>query len=401
MSQTKLSILDHFADLQDPRRDHCKLHLLQDIVAIALCAVIAGANTWQQIETFGKAKKDWLAGFLALPNGVPSHDTFRRVFCLLNPRAFEDCFVSWMNAACDTCGLQRIHIDGKTLRGSRRKAPGGLCPALHLVSAWAGANHLTLGQVAVEGKSNEITAIPKVLDLFDLKGCLVSIDAIGCQKGIAQKIVGQGGDYLLQVKENQPTLLADIQACFDRAAEAEFEGVKSDGCDTRENKGHGREEERAYTVIYDPQGLSTRQEWQGLEAIMQVYRRRCVGGNQSEEWHYYISSSGARAKVLAESARGHWSIENNLHWVLDVVFKEDACRTRDENAASNLALLRKIALSLLKRAPGKESMLDKRLHAAWDDTYLETILSSLLVKQGQSQPPPPLDRTPHSHAPGP
>ena len=401
MSQSKLSIVAHFAAHKDPRREHCKLHLLKDIVTIALCAVIAGAQSWQQIETFGIAKQDWLKGFLPLPNGIPSHDTFRRVFCLLNPRAFEDCFVSWMNAACDTCGLQRIHIDGKTLRGSRRKTKDGLCPALHLVSAWAGANHLTLGQVAVEGKSNEITAIPKLLDLLDLKGCIVSIDAIGCQKDIAKKIVEQGGDYILQVKENQPTLLEDIKACFDKAGEAEFEGVRWDGCDTFESKGHGREEERIYTVIYDPQGLSTKEEWQDLEAIMQVYRRRRVAGKESEEWHYYISSSDAVAKVLAEAVRGHWSIENNLHWVLDVVFKEDACRTQDENAASNLALLRKIALSLLKRMPGKESMPTRRMHAAWDDTYLEKIVAFLSVKEDKPQPPQPQDLTPHSHAPGP
>ena len=194
MSQTKLSIIEHFAELKDPRREHCKRHQLKDIVTIALCAVIAGANTWQQIETFGNAKKNWLSGFLKLPNGIPSHDTFRRVFCLLSPRAFEDCFTSWMNAACDTCGLQRIHIDGKTLRGSRRKTKDGLCPAVHLVSAWAGANRRTLGQVAAGGKSNEITAIPKLLDLLDLKGCVASIDAIGCQKDIAKKIVEQGGD---------------------------------------------------------------------------------------------------------------------------------------------------------------------------------------------------------------
>lgn len=181
MSQTKLSIVDPFADLNDPRRQHGKLHLLNDIVAIALCAVSAGANTWQQIATFGNAKKDWLASFLALPNGIPSHDTFRRLFRLLNPRAFEDWSVSWTNAACATRGIQRIHIDGKTLRGSRRQTPDGLCPALHLVSAWAGANHLTPGQVAVEGKSNESTAIPKLLDLLDRKGCIVSIDAGGCQ----------------------------------------------------------------------------------------------------------------------------------------------------------------------------------------------------------------------------
>jgi predicted transposase YbfD/YdcC len=400
MSETKLSIVDHFAAIKDPRREHGKLHRLTDILAIALCAVLAGADSWQQIEIFGNAKEGWLSGFLALPNGIPSHDTFRRVFCALNPRAFEDAFVSWMNAACGTCGLQRIHIDGKTLRGSRRNTKGGLCPALHLVSAWAGANHLTLGQVAVAGKSNEITAIPALLELLDLKGCIVTIDAMGCQKEIAEQIVAAGGDYVLQVKENQPTLLQDIKACFHAAVEAEFEGVRWDGYDTLE-QGHGRQEERVYTVIYDPQGLRTKQEWRDLEAVVQVYRRRRVGDKESEEWHYYISSAGAVAQDLAAAVRGHWGIENNLHWVLDVVFREDRCRTRDANAASNLALLRKIALSLLKRVPGKGSTSDKRLQAAWDDTYLEKILAFLSVQEDKPQPPPPRDLTPDLHATGP
>jgi len=205
-----------------------------------------------------------------------------------------------------------------------------------------------------------------------------------------------------QVKQNRPILLEDIKACFAEAAEAdEFGAVKWDGCDTFENKGHGREEERIYMVIYEPRGLRTKEDWQDLKAIMQVYRRRGVAGKESEEWHYYISSSDASAKILAEAVRGHWSIENNLHWVLDVVFKEDDCRTQDENAASNLALLRKIALSLLKQVPGKESNFDKRLHAAWDDSYLEKILSFLSFKEDRLQVPPPQDLTPDSHAVGP
>jgi predicted transposase YbfD/YdcC len=306
-----------------------------------------------------------------------------------------------MNAACSSAGLQRIHIDGKTLRGSRRRSKAGLCPALHLVSAWAGANHLTLGQVAVADKSNEITAIPQLLELLDLNGCLVSIDALGCQKEIAQKIVEQGGDYVLQVKENQPTLLEDLKTCFAQAAAAEFEGIHWDGCVTVEDKGHGREEERIYTVFYNPEGLRTQAEWHNLQTILQVYRRRRVGNQQSEEWHYYISSATVTAKDLAEAVRGHWSIENNLHWVLDVVFREDACRTQDVNAASNLALLRKIALSLLKQVPGKESLFDKRLHAGWDNAYLETILAALSVKQEKSQTSRTQDQAPDVYAAGP
>jgi predicted transposase YbfD/YdcC len=304
-----------------------------------------------------------------------------------------------MNAVCRRLGLKCAQIDGKSARGSRGGKNKLGC--LHTVSLWAAQTGLTLGQVAVGDKSNEITAIPKLLALLDLKGCLVTIDAIGCQKGIAKQIVEAGGDYVLQVKENQPILLEDIKTCFDRAAEAEFEDVTWDGCDTLENKGHGREEERIYTVIYDPEGLRTKEEWQDLKAIMQVYRRRCVAGKQSEEWHYYISSADVMAKDLAESVRGHWSIENNLHWVLDVVFKEDACRTQDANAASNLALLRKIALSLLKRVPGKESTFDKRLHAAWDDTYLEKVIKFLSVNEDKLQPLPSQNLTPDLQAAGP
>jgi predicted transposase YbfD/YdcC len=386
MSTTKLALVDHFADIPDPRREHCKLHLLQDILAIALCAVIAGANTWEQIETFGKAKQDWLSGFLALPHGIPSHDTFRRVFAALRPAAFADAFVGWMNAACDACGLRRIHIDGKSLRGSRRQDKGGLCPALHLVSAWAGANHLTLGQVAVEGKSNEITAIPQLLDLLDLKGCIVTIDAIGCQTDIAEQIVAGGGDYVLAVKENQPTLFADIETLVHTAVDTDFAGLDHDLFSTEE-QGHGRQERRTYLAIYDPPGLRTAESWEGLKAVIVVTRERSVGDKDSLEQHFYISSAAVRERAWEEVIRGHWGIENNLHWVLDVVFREDESRTRDVNAACNLALLRKIALSLLKQVPDQGSLFDKRLHAGWDNAYLEKILGPL-AKEGPKQAPP-------------
>ena len=397
MSQAKLSIVDHFADLQDPRREHCKLHLLPEILVIGLCAVICGANTWHQIELFGRAKNDWFARFLQLPNGIPSHDTFRRVFSALKPRAFEECFVRWMNAVCAVTGLQRIHIDGKALRGSRRKTKAGVCPALHLVSAWAGANHLTLGQVAVEGKSNEITAIPKVLEVLDLKGCIVTIDAIGAQTEIASQVVDGGGDYVLAVKENQPTLYQDIQALTEKAVNTDFAGLNYDLFQTEE-KGHGRLETRTYLAIYDPPDLRTLGDWKGLKTVVVVTRERQEGDKCSVEQHYYISSAALRQKAWEEVIRGHWSIENNLHWVLDVVFKEDACRTQDANAACNLALLRKIALSLLKRVPGKESMFDKRLRAGWDEAYLEKVLSLLSVKEDKAETTPPQNLTPDSHA---
>jgi predicted transposase YbfD/YdcC len=398
--QSKLSLVDHFTDIKDPRREHCKLHLLQDILTIALCAVICGADTWHQIELFGLAKQAWLSRFLQLPNGIPSHDTFRRVFCALKPGAFEDCFVSWMNAACSATGLQRIHIDGKTLRGSRRKTKDGLSPALHLVSAWAGANHLTLGQVAVDDKSNEITAIPKLLELLDLTGCIVTIDAIGTQKAIAEQIVDAGGDYVLAVKENQPTLFADIGTLLSKALDSDFAGLDYDLFQSEE-KGHGRSETRTYLAIHEPAGLSTLADWKGLKTVIVVTRERQEGSNSSTEQHYYISSAALRQRAWEEVIRGHWGIENSLHWVLDVVFKEDACRTLDENAACNLALLRKIALCLLKRMPGKESMPDKRLHAGWDEAYLEKILGVLCVKGDQLPSSPSQRPAPRLHAASP
>jgi predicted transposase YbfD/YdcC len=399
MSASKLSVVEHFASIKDPRREHCKLHLLQDILTIALCAVIAGAGTWEQIEQFGIAKQAWLSRLLALPNGIPSHDTIRRVFCALRPGTFEDCFVAWMNAACDACGLQRIHIDGKTLRGSRRKSKGGLCPALHLVSAWAGANHLTLGQVAVAEKSNEITAIPKLLELLDLQGCIVTIDAIGCQKEIARQIVEQGGDYVLAVKENQPALFADIGTLCQQALDTDFAGIKHELFQS-EATGHGRQERRTYLAIYDPPGLSSAADWEKLKAVIVVTRERQQADKHSLEQHYYISSAAVQGQAWEEVIRGHWGIES-MHWVLDVVFLEDHSRTRDANAAANLALLRKIALSLLKRMPGKQSMPTKRLQAGWDDTYLEQIVGFLSVKEEEPQPPQPQDFSPTAHAASP
>ena len=396
MSTSKLSVVEHFARIKDPRREHGKLHLLPDILTIALCAVIAGAGTWEQIELFGIAKQAWLGRLLALPNGIPSHDTVRRVFCALRPGAFEDCFVAWMNAACDACGLQRIHIDGKSLRGSRRKSKSGLCPALHLVSAWAGANHLTLGQVAVADKSNEITAIPQLLKLLDLNGCIVTIDAIGCQKEIAGQIVEQGGDYVLAVKENQPTLFADIGTLCQQALDTDFAGIKHEWFQS-EAKGHGRQETRTYLAIYDPPGLSSAADWEGLKAVVVVTRERQERDKHSCEQQYYISSAALHGQEWEEVIRGHWGIES-MHWVLDVVFLEDHSRTQDANAAANLALLRKIALSLLKRVPGKGSMPAKRLRAAWDDAYLEQIVGFLSVKEKEPQPPRPQNLSPTAHA---
>ncbi len=373
----RLDIAHHFANLPDPRhpafQEH---HLLSDLLVIALCAVLSGARSWDAIARFGRSKEAWLRSLgLTLPNGLPSHDTYNRLFAAVDPLAFQHCFTGWINAVCDTLGFTHIPVDGKTLRGSR--GPDGT--ALHLVSAWATAHRLTLAQVAVADKSNEITAIPELLKLLDLQGALVSIDALGCQKAIAQQIRDGGGDYLLAVKDNQPTLHADLQAAFERALALELEGVRHDLFVTEETS-HGRSEERVYLVLYEPEGLSTAGEWADLKAVVQVLRTRQQGGEESVEEAYYISSSAASAAVLAEGIRTHWGIENGQHWCLDVLFGEDRCRSRQGNAAENLAWLRRMVLSLLRHDGSKDSAPTKQLRAALEDDYRLHLLSLLCGK---------------------
>jgi predicted transposase YbfD/YdcC len=362
----RIDIAHHFANLPDPRhRAFPGHHLLSDILVIALTAVICGAKSWEAIADFGTTKAAWFRSIgLKLPNGIPSHDTFMRIFAALDPIAFQHSFTSWINAVCNTLGFCHIPIDGKALRGTR--GPDGTC--LHLVSAWAAEHRLTLAQVAVDDKSNEITAIPMVLKMLDLHGALVSIDAIGCQKAIAQQIRDDGGDYLLAVKDNQPTLYTDVQDCFERAHDLQFVGIKHDSF-TTEEVSHGRHEQRVYTVLYEPTGLSTKDEWVDLKAVVQVIRTVRKGDKESTEVAYYISSSTASAKVLAEAVRGHWSIENNQHWCLDVLFGEDRCRTRHGNAAQNLAWLRKMVLSVFGQDQSKGTIPTRQFRAAADDEY--------------------------------
>ena len=369
-----LDIAHHFADVPDPRHPSFRdRHALGDILVTGLAAVLSGANSWDGIAEFGVSKEAWLRSLgLALPNGIPSHDTFNRIFAGLDPLAFQHSFTSWVNAVCHTLGFCHIPIDGKAVRGSR--GPDGTC--LHLVSAWAAQQRLTLAQVATDDKSNEITAIPRLLELLDLHGALVSIDAIGCQKEIARQIRDQGGDYLLALKDNQPTLCADVGACFLEAYETDFTQVEHDSVTTREVS-HGRYEERLYTALYEPAGLSTQAEWADLKAVLQVVRTRRRGDQESTEVAYYISSSTATAAVLAEAVRGHWGIENGQHWCLDVLFGEDRCRTRQGNAAQNLAWLRKMALSLFRHDASKGSIPTRRLRAALDDDYRTHLLQLL------------------------
>jgi len=376
----ELSLLHHFAALSDPRTTHTCQHLLTDVVVIALCAVLGGANSWDEIALFGASKKAWFARLLTLPNGIPSHDTFNRVFAALDPIAFQECFVSWMNAVCGRLGLKRLQIDGKSHRGSRDKKNKLGC--LHTVSLWAAETGLTLGQVAVDGKSNEITAIPKLLQLLDLEGALLTIDAMGCQKEIAEQIRASQGHYVLAVKLNQPTLYADIEECFVQAIETDFAGLSYEVLEEKPRKGHGRQETRTYTIIYNPQGLSTRAEWVDLKAIVMVNRVRQVGAEQDEEQRshevsYYITSSDEPVVELAGGIRGHWGIENKVHWVLDVVFREDQSRVRAGHAAENLGWLRRVALALIKQDDSKGSLKGKRLKVGWDNDFLEKVLGLL------------------------
>jgi predicted transposase YbfD/YdcC len=365
----QLALQRHFRNLKDPRR--APRHLLLDIVGIAICAVISGANDWQQIATFAQQRHDWLRRFFKLPEGIPCHDTFERVFDCIDPRAFANAFSRWMQALAEAVGLRQIAIDGKTLR--RSGSPTRALGPLHLVSAWATENSLVLGQVAVDSKSNEITAIPELLDVLELRGAFVTIDAMGCQKAIAKKIIERGGHYLLTVKDNQEHLLEDIQQSFVDACEKDFADMKHDTYETNE-RGHGRQEYRCYTVLHYTDGIRHKDDWAGLTTIGICYSQRTVGAKTSEETRYFIGSKVAGARTYGKALRHHWGIENGLHWQLDVTFREDSNREQGRNAAANLALVRKLALTLLKRHPLKQSIACKRLHAALDLDFLEAVV---------------------------
>jgi predicted transposase YbfD/YdcC len=371
MTTARVAIKTYFRKLKDPRRRHGQHHRFLDIIVIAICAVIAGANTWTDIATFGRRRHDWLNRFLALPNGIPSHDTFERVFAHLDPQQFQVCFRAWMLALSGVLDIKHIAIDGKTLRGSGNAATG-LGP-LHVVSAWATQQHLSLGQVAVDEKSNEITAIPQLLELLDLHGALVTIDAMGCQKAIAQKIVEGGGDYLLVVKENQEHLLEDIQGCVSQALDYGQAGHEYQIYEKAE-QGHGREEKRTYLVIPEPEGIRQRDQWPKLRVVGMCCSERTVQGETSTEVRYFIGSKKAGAGYYGRALRSHWQIENNLHWQMDIAFGEDHHRTQERRAAENLAFVRRIAVSLLKRHPSKESIRTKRLQAGWDNDFLAEVI---------------------------
>jgi predicted transposase YbfD/YdcC len=369
---TPLPLTAVFDDLPDPRRDtRNKLHRLTDILAIATCAVIAGAESWEAIAEYGRTKSDFFRRFLSLDHGIPSPDTFERVFAKLAPGAFSRAFGRWMAAACEATGLVPVAIDGKSARAAKRDTATG---CLHVVTAWAAENRLVLGTAAVPDGSNEVAAIPELLRVLDLAGALVTIDAAGCQVENARIIRKREGHYLLAVKDNQPTLRAAVEAVFERACQTDFVGVRTDGHEAVED-GHGRHEERYVTVIYDPPGLPP--DWPDVAAVVLVNRERESGGERAVTTHYYITSYPGTGAEFGGWIRGHWGIENGLHWVLDVVFREDRSRIRAENAGANLALIRRVAVSLLRRAPGKGSGVTKRLKAGWDESYMQQVLQGI------------------------
>ena len=367
---TPLTIKHHFRKLKDPRINRHKKHLLANIIVIALCAVVSGAKDWQQIESFGKRRHAWLCRLLTHFTEVPSHDTFERVFDRIDPRAFHQCFQGWVAALAEKLNIKHIAIDGKTLRGSGSSKLG----PLHLVSAWATEQHLSLGQVATAEKSNEITAIPELLDFLDLHGAIVTIDAMGCQKAIASKIIERGGNYALPVKDNQPTLLAEIKEKIHQALESDFKGIQHDE-HTTEERGHGRTEKRLFTILIDPVGIPQQAEWKNLRVVGMCVRERQVGPAEAKtQVSFFIGSKVMSAKSYAKVLRNHWGIENNLHWQLDVSFAEDNNRVSKRNGAENLAMLRKLALMMLKRHPGKQSVAGKQWNAALDPQFLEEVL---------------------------
>jgi predicted transposase YbfD/YdcC len=372
------ALMAYFAKVPDPRIERSRLHPLSNILVMSLCAVVCGAESFVAIEEFGLGKKAWLRTFLDLPNGIPSHDTIGRVLSALNPSALGEAFREWVAAVAKLTNGEVVAIDGKTLRRSFREAGSNVF--VHMVSAWATANRIVLGQVKTEEKSNEITAIPRLLKLLEINGCLVTIDAMGCQKEIAREIVGAKADYLLAVKDNQPSLRDAIIAVFE-AARLDPAKLSTMGyCETKD-KGHGRVEVRRCWTTNAVEALPMRKDWKNLWSIALVEVERTLHGKTSTEQRHYICSRKALlAQEALSASRSHWGIENQLHWVLDVAFNEDQCRVRTGHAAENFAVLRHLALNLLKHVPGsKVGIKTKRLRAACDEEFLARVLAATPV----------------------
>jgi len=366
------SVMEHFSSLTDPRVVSRSAHKLIDMVIITVCAVLAGADNWVEIAGFGRAKKDWFARFLELPAGIPSHYTFRRVFARIDPDEFGKCLCSWIREVFPRRDPDVIAIDGKTSRRSHDRTNGK--GPIHRVNAWAVENRLVLGQIKTEDKSNEIKAIPELLRIIDIKGCVVTLDAMGCQKEIAAQIIEQGGDYVLALKGNQGNLHKEVNLLFEKAQEDNFQDLPHDSHTTVDG-GHGRIETRTYTTIADVDWFEEKEKWPNLSTFARVESEREMESRITRETRYYISSLPNDAKRFGEAIRGHWGVENGLHWCLDIAFREDDSRVRKGNGATNPAIIRRFALSLVKQDPlRKVGVQASRKRAGWDDQYLLDLL---------------------------
>lgn len=365
------ALTEYFADLDDPRRVNSIDYPLHEIIILTICAVICAADGFTSIASFGEAKKDWLGQFLELDNGIPSHDTIGRLFGLLDPEAFEACFSRWVEAACEHIDGEVVAIDGKTLRRSYDRSSNKA--ALHMVSAWASENGLALGQVKTSGKSNKITAIPELLEVLNVSGCIVTIDAMGCQKAIAEAITDAGADYVLALKGNQGELRAATDVIFERIRENNREPQHA--CKSVTG-GHGRvETRRCWAVDIENKGLVDLEGWHELRTVCRVEYERFDGNDTTTERRYYVSSLDADAGALLKATRRHWHIENRMHWILDVAFLEDQSRIRTGHAAQNMATVRRLALSLLEQEDSLSvGIKNKRLRAGWDQDYLHKVL---------------------------
>jgi len=367
----KATILECFSELTDPRLNRKKRHLLEDIVVLAICGILSGADDWVSIEAFGIEKYHWFKQFLSLPNGIPSHDTFGRVFSLLSPDEFQACFTRWIHAIAIKTKGQVVPIDGKTLRRSHDRGHGQ--SAIHMVSAWASENRLVLGQLKTDAKSNEITAIPELLQVLDISGCIITIDAMGCQKNIARMIIKKEADYVLALKANQENLFKEVTAAFAKAESHSFQDPAIDYYETI-TKDHGRLDIRRYWVMNNLSEFKHIAAWKNLRLIGMVESERTVRGKTTIERRYYISSLERNASLFAKAVRLHWGIENSVHWVLDMAFREDESRVRKGHAPENLAVLRHIALNLLRDDSTPLGIKNKRLKAGWSTDYLTHLL---------------------------
>jgi predicted transposase YbfD/YdcC len=368
------NFIDYFAELTDPRQEDRCDHKLSDILFIAICAVICGADTFTDMEEFGLAKQTWLRLFLELPNGIPSHDTFGRVLARLNPKAFQQCFLNWVRAVATLTDQEIVPIDGKTLRRSHDKANGR--QAIELVSAWTRRNRLMLGQIKVAEDSNEITAVPLLLQLLELKGCIVTLDALHCQKDTAKEILKREADYVLALKGNQETLRREVERFFEAVINERTFGYEISRYETVDGE-HGRIETRRYWQVMVPDYMKEKADWPGLMSVGMVESKREIKDRTSEEKRYYVSSLSVDGKRFAEAVRGHWSVENSLHWILDVVFGEDDSRVRVGHAAENFGLLRRLAVNLLQQEKTlKRGVKTKRLKAALDEGYLLKVITT-------------------------